>query len=434
MAAKKSRPWEPRWQKTEQLGRGGQGITHLVTDRQTKEPGVLKVQPYGKAMSDPERRGRFRREAVALETLDHPRVPKLLSTNAEEHADPAVHLYMVQEFIPGMNLADHIEENGPLDVGQAVELTRHLLDVLAYCHAAEVGHRDLKPDNVMLRDGEPTEPVLVDFGQAFHVEDDEGPMITYDDQIMGNRFLTLPELTSGSGRRDFRSDLTQLAGVLFFAVTGILPRQLLDGGERPPHRRDDAAALLPAIEWGDLLCWFFDRAFRHAPDERFQDQREFGEALDYVAGGEELPLAAILAPGNMQLQSSALIKAKENFAPFRDTLAQLAQKAGKAVQGQVTGGGAHTIPGSIDTSWLEGSWSYQYGLGINAQPHLRTVLTVHVFHEGAKYQVRVHEEQGGEPLVQFDCSVFEPAIPPDFGARLTRVLAVKFAEVLQLVQ
>lgn len=97
-------------------------------------------------------------------------------------------------------------------------------------------HRDIKPGNIILKNNAWEDPVLVDFGMSHH-EDDEKKEISLDQEI-DNRFLRLPEFSTGSTlKRDPRSDITHCAGVFFYMLTNIWPSVLIDENECMPHQR-----------------------------------------------------------------------------------------------------------------------------------------------------------------------------------------------------
>jgi len=175
------------------------------------------------------------REVTALQTLDHPGIPKLLDSNSSEFDSESV-LYLIMEYIEGPTLAE-VVGNGTLSLTDAQRLLLGLLEILEYTHRRGIVHRDIKADNVILGDGRAEKPVLIDFGLSFNKEEELSSPLTHSGQQLGNRFLVLPELQlTSSLQRDPRSDLTQCVGVLFYAVTGVVPVALMDESSRLPHQ------------------------------------------------------------------------------------------------------------------------------------------------------------------------------------------------------
>jgi len=266
-------PWDDEWDFDKKLSPGGQGYTYLVKAKDGGSTGVLKVLKEQKNLK---RRARMRREASILQTLEHDRIPRLLKTNAGEFKKKDAKLYLVTEHIDGPTLGKG--RRPTLD--EAVELTKSLCETLEYAHGEEVWHRDIKPSNIILRGGSFSDPVLIDFGISFNaaVPDDN---VTAPREQLVNRFLWLPEHAHG-GQRDNRSDVTQLVGVLFFAVTGENPITLSDRKGRLPHQRPEAKQVLEQIEPTRLqvLNRVFDTGFQWQIDRRWQSTQELRSALE----------------------------------------------------------------------------------------------------------------------------------------------------------
>jgi serine/threonine protein kinase len=278
--------WELVWSGHEELGRGGQGVTRRVEQNETGAIGCLKLLSKQK---DAERRLRFFREATAYDTCQHPQIPRLLGSNAHNHEDPDHKLFLVTEFIPGPTLSKRIEEGGQLSWEDGGSLTLELLKTVAYIHDNEWIHRDIKPDNIILRDGKIAAPVLLDFGLSYKngVAD---TLKTEHGQELGNRFLRLPDLAIGSmSKRDERSDLAFVGGILFYVLTGMLPATLQDANGDMPHQRKDALVELSALTEakGPRMLDFFDRCFNPAINRRYPNARSMLSALE-----------ALLVPGD----------------------------------------------------------------------------------------------------------------------------------------
>jgi len=271
--------WELAWSGHEELGQGGQGVTRRVEHRETGAIGCLKLLSKQK---DAERRLRFSREATAYDTCQHPLIPRLLASNAHNHADPDYKLFLVTEFIRGPTLSKRIEDGGPLSWKDGSTLTLELLRAVVYIHANEWVHRDIKSDNIILRDGEVAAPVLLDFGLSYK-EGVVDALNTEHGQEIGNRFLRLPELSIGStSKRDERSDLAFVGAILFYVLTGVLPATLQDADGNMPHQREVALAKLSAVAGATTprLLDFFDRCFNPAINRRHPNASSMLSALE----------------------------------------------------------------------------------------------------------------------------------------------------------
>jgi serine/threonine protein kinase len=274
--------WEDKWEIVQSLPGGGQGDTWLVKARGTKSPvHFLKVLRENRQ----ERRERMRREIACYETLDHPRIPRLVDSNVIVFDQPGVIPYLVSEYVGGQHLEDYVIQRGYLRPAEAFEITLQLLDAVAYAHSHETVHRDIKPTNIVLRDNESSAPVLVDFGMSFYEGEDR---LTPRSQEVGNRFLRLPEFSASStNKRDPRSDVTLVAGILFYMLTGINPRNLRDEHGAGPHQTPVARTALARHSDIDLprLLDVFDRAFDQVIHARFDSADAFSAALKTIRVG-----------------------------------------------------------------------------------------------------------------------------------------------------
>lgn len=299
----KQKPWELDWKIIQTIGGGGQGTTFLVESKGNKERACLKLLTDNGSM---ERRERFRRECVALETLTHSRIPHFLCSNSSEFQGTE-RLYLVSEFIEGVTLDKYIENELP-DSLLAIQLIIRLLEVLEYIHQKETVHRDIKPNNVMLRKGVLDDPVLVDFGLSFNEE--YSLLSTATLQQMGNRFLHLPELQTESGdKRNPISDVTQACGLLLYMLTRFPPTVLVDDQGRPPHQREpirEQLDKLPSTLKAKILA-VFDRGFRQPLSERWQSATQLKVRLESI----HTPQSAHEHPSLVDQFSATLLKSPE---------------------------------------------------------------------------------------------------------------------------
>lgn len=255
------------WSLSRQLGRGGQGTVTQARNVVTGVEGCVKIL---NSQKDMERRARFAREAIAYDTCRHIGVPRLLQSNALHHESRRHTLFIATEFIPGDTLSQRLRARGPLGLQDAALLITSLLNILEYLHESGWVHRDIKPDNIVLRGNDVGAPVLLDFGLCFK-EGITQRFMTEVGQELGNRFLRLPELGINSPtKQDARSDIAFAGGILFYALTGLIPAYLSDEKSRMPHQTPAAISKLSSDgESGRLLLGFFDRAFSPDPQGRF---------------------------------------------------------------------------------------------------------------------------------------------------------------------
>ena len=252
--------WADGWTTEKTLEGGAQGRAWRARRNCDGRVAFLKEI---KQTRDSERRARFFREATAYDTIKAPGIPRLIESNAHRWETPEVTPYIATEFIEGPTLRRWREAEPHVELDAAVETTRALLIVLRACHADRVVHRDIKPDNIILANGDTRHPMLLDFGLSYQ-EIDGIDFATERWQEMGNRFLRLPELSAGSLlKQDPRSDISFAAGILFYILTGKHPDVLQDSEGRLPHQRPETMPLLEQVAGSRVsrLLALFDSTF-----------------------------------------------------------------------------------------------------------------------------------------------------------------------------
>src|SRR5262245_48246251 len=144
------------------LGEGGMGQVYRARDLKLQRDVALKLLPDAFA-SDPERLGRFQREAQLLAQLNHLNIAGIYGL---EDSRPKA---LVLELVQGATLAERIAQ-GPIPLDEVLSIAKQIADALEYAHEHGVMHRDLKPANIKLKpDG--TIKIL-DFGLAKALNED----------------------------------------------------------------------------------------------------------------------------------------------------------------------------------------------------------------------------------------------------------------------
>src|SRR5215469_7326560 len=266
---------------SESIGSGGMGEVYLATDITAGRKAALKLLPVRFA-SDTERLKRFQQEAQAVVALNHPNI----LTVYEIGKDHSTH-YIASELIEGETLRQRLTRGG-MQLSEAVDIAIQVASALAAAHRAGIVHRDVKPENIMLRpDGYVK---VLDFGIA-KLAEQEVPVTMPRDQalllvetnlgsILGTVRYMSPEQARGAPV-DKRTDVWSLGAVLYQMVTGRAPFT----GDTP---REVMAAIL-ATEPPPLsnyiaqvpgeLQQIVSKALRKDPQKRYQNANQMLEAL-----------------------------------------------------------------------------------------------------------------------------------------------------------
>jgi len=288
-----------RYRLLQSLGSGGFGDTYLATDEQLPSGRQVVVKRLRPLKDDEPSRdavtAAFRREARLLERVgrDHDQIPELFAYFEEDGA-----YWLVQEFVPGATL----ESLGRISSETARQLLADLLPVLTFLHSRNLLHRDIKPDNIMLREGD-RRPVLIDFGA---VRETMSTVVlatgaSASSLVIGTQGYMPPE--QAAGRPIFSSDLYALALTLITLLTGRSPQEL-------PSDPVSGAVLwrseVPGVD--PTLAEVLDRAIQPIPAQRFPSAQVMLEAL-----GAGSPAAAVppVAPAAVAATQATVVVAPQ---------------------------------------------------------------------------------------------------------------------------
>ncbi len=198
------------------IGEGGMGVVYRARDMALGRDVALKCLHMNLA-GDPEVRRRFVREARVLRTWSHPGAVAIYDFIEHEHV-----LAIVMELVEGENLAQHLARwRGKMPYDQIRSVLGDILLAMDDAHASGVVHRDLKPDNVLVRnDAGRLRPKVADFGIAKVVE---GTTYTVSGALLGTCRYMSPEQVKTPSLADHRSDIYSLGITLYELVTGRPP-------------------------------------------------------------------------------------------------------------------------------------------------------------------------------------------------------------------
>ena len=212
-----------------ELGRGGMAVVMLAQDTTLDRPVAVKLLSES-AAADTELQQRFLREGRFAAQLAHANVVAVYDTG-EERGRP----YIVMEYVPGESLAEVVSRRGALPSEEVLELGRQACAGVEHAHARGLVHRDVKPQNLLLRDDGTLK--VADFGIAR--SGGGSATITAVGTLLGTAAYMAPEVVEGAPATT-ASDVYSLGAVLYELVTGVPPRRALtiadlDGDPvRPP--------------------------------------------------------------------------------------------------------------------------------------------------------------------------------------------------------
>src|SRR5437762_3018530 len=170
----------------EEIGRGGQGVVYRAHQKSLNRTVALKVLSLGPWTTETHLK-RFRREAEAAASLDHPGIVPIYEVGERDGQ-----CYFSMQFVEGGQL-DEVVRGEPMPIRRAVELIVKLARTVHYAHEHGILHRDIKPGNILLdKNGEPH---LTDFGLARLLDTQSSVTRTID--VLGTPSYMAPEQAFG---------------------------------------------------------------------------------------------------------------------------------------------------------------------------------------------------------------------------------------------
>ncbi|MBB4933654.1 hypothetical protein F4561_004474 [Lipingzhangella halophila] len=192
------------------IGQGGMGVVYQAADPRTDQLVAIKVLKPEVA-GDNIARARLHREVETMRRVQSRNVAEVIDadTTAEQP-------WVVTEYIPGPTLDSTVTDHGPLRGRALTRFVTGLAQAIDDIHAAEVIHRDLKPGNVIISNGE---PIVIDFGIAHAVD---GAKLTQTGTFVGTPSYLSPEVIEGTDLSS-ATDIHAWGGTVAFASTGDAP-------------------------------------------------------------------------------------------------------------------------------------------------------------------------------------------------------------------
>ncbi|MBI5215399.1 MAG: protein kinase [Ignavibacteriae bacterium] len=201
----------------EKLGEGGMGIVYKAQDTNLDRMVALKFLPPHLAASEQDK-SRFVQEAKAASALNHPNVCTIHSIEEHESSQGGKQMFIVMEFVDGQTLR---EKKGMISFKQAVDIGIQIADGLAAAHEKGIVHRDIKPDNIMIRKDGIAQ--IMDFGLAkLRASGSQITRLTKEGSTVGTAGYMSPEQVQGQDT-DHRSDIFSFGVLMYEMFTGQLP-------------------------------------------------------------------------------------------------------------------------------------------------------------------------------------------------------------------
>ena len=264
-----------RFEIVRELGRGAQSVVYLARDPHLQREVAIKTLHFSRP--DPQKNQQLLSEARMVSQLSHPNIVPIFEAG-EEKGD----LYLVFEYVPGLNLAEYLRANGRLTPVKAISILIPVLDAIAHAHAAGIIHRDLKPHNVLLDSA--NMPRVMDFGIAARVESQGGD----GEAFMGTPAYMAPEYIE---RREC-SEATDVfaAGLLFYELLTGQPAVRGENIYEVMNRIANQDIRLPkndGVDIDDALASILYKATARDPQRRYTSVSQMREVLqDYLQPDE----------------------------------------------------------------------------------------------------------------------------------------------------
>jgi hypothetical protein len=264
------------------LGWGGMGEVYLAEHEVLQRPVAIKVLPVHLAGNSAAAE-RFHHSVCILARLSHPNLAAAYDANVHEGR-----LYLVMEYVPGVDLGTRVRQTGPLGVAEACGVIRQAAVGLEYLHGQGVVHRDIKPGNLMLTPDGTVKILDLGLARRNAPGEDEEHSLTAAGVALGTPKFMAPEHARDARRADARSDLYSLGCAFYYLLTGRAPfgertqreEELAHALEEPRAIQEVRPEVPPAV--GAVV----HKLLAKRPEERYPSARALLEALQQEGAGE----------------------------------------------------------------------------------------------------------------------------------------------------
>ncbi|MBE6152365.1 MAG: Stk1 family PASTA domain-containing Ser/Thr kinase [Firmicutes bacterium] len=200
-----------RYQIIRTIGEGGMANVYLAYDTILNREVAVKLL-RGDLADDEKFVRRFQREAISASSLSHPNIVEMYDVGEDDGK-----YYIVMEYVDGKTLKSLIKRRGGLTLTEVIDIMLQLTSAVACAHDSYIIHRDIKPQNVLIKEDGTVK--ITDFGIAMALNSNE---LTQTNSVMGSVHYLPPEQANGSGST-IKSDIYSLGILMFELLTGKLP-------------------------------------------------------------------------------------------------------------------------------------------------------------------------------------------------------------------
>jgi|GEM_PF-516005 len=305
-----------RYRILHQLGHGGFSRTYLAEDiNRFNEHCVLKefASQLKGTFALEKAQELFAREAGVLYRLKHPQIPQFRQLFRHKHQDEG-HLFLVQDYVEGTTyhalLNQRLETDNKFSEAEVKQLLRQILPILEYIHSMGVIHRDISPDNLILRKRDEL-PVLIDFGciKEFEIKTQSELTEVISNQsipliatVLGKAGYSPPEQVE-QGIVYAHSDLYALAATAVVLLTGKEPQELID-------LKDNCWEWRSLVTLSPKLEWILSTMLSPHPSDRFGSAAEVTKTLQDIS-----VITSAQFPKTNTVNNSKLQAIKPNIKP-----------------------------------------------------------------------------------------------------------------------
>jgi serine/threonine protein kinase len=255
----------------DKIAEGGMGAIHRGRDRRSGEIVAIKIMPPHMA-ANPVLLKRFEQEFRAASRLDHPNIVRAL-----DYGDSGSSPFLVMEFVDGESLGQKIERDGRMTESEAIRIIAQVAQGLHRAHKLGLVHRDVKPDNVLIRNDGVAK--LADLGLVKEADTDLN--LTRTGRGLGTPHFMAPEQFRNAKGADIRCDIYSLGATLYMMVTGELPFKStgpLDAWmKKIQNELIEPREIVPGLS--ERVNWAILRAMSADAEKRPASCREFIEDL-----------------------------------------------------------------------------------------------------------------------------------------------------------